>query len=799
MHSFKLLKLVSVQLLLLLIVAYSSLAQNAFENVTVHTPCEFGAYRLYSITALDSQRIIAVGSLGRLGYLNPKVRKWDWECLPTTATLRCVAVVEGAIWIVADAGQCWMKPAERAPWQRVPVPVSEAFTGIAGTHQVLVATTVTGKILLKRGTGDWEVAHEVGDFRCGLPSVRGKLISVPSYEGRVARSEDGGISWTVSQVSNYKLRASLIYSDSLVYVAGSAGRVFRSADSGKSYEEYALLPVTNVNSNDENETEDTFWSISRGSNGDILACGNMWIKRFYKLNYQAVYRGFDLGRQWSKSVLSERPDSLTVDVAATPAIGVVMLDSLNGVCITSTNLFNATGVHTTSDGGQTFELTDFWYPGALLKPSSVAGKWSAQNVVNSFVVHESDSSVLVVESYTNFENLDSLVPSSILVRYTQRDGRLVATDTLTRFQDSFTRLAINGNKMAAYYSKKGFALSNDYGRTWSYKTGINNHQYLGTTFQLLHINESDVLSVSQVVSSFPPPWGYNVPLISSDGGENWRIPEFDYQDGHVYGCFGAEQLIDGRILVNVVDLLSSNIGYQEMGVIDNKGNLTLLAPFPPSVRENSRMQPLLICHADTIQALVSQQWTTGSTEVNAIKRATYVPETRSWTLDSTYWYRGGKLMPPRVENWKNRNRNGNLVSSVSTMDKVYTSSDGGITWIEHPTIVNSVDTKPTSTTEFQGQILITAGARLLYSVNVKNNTVAVHENPTFPVHSSQNSPCSEGAGRAAVYNILGQKMHEFTFSELSELHSILNASSWMAISIVHISQPCGETTLLISF
>ncbi|NQW29942.1 MAG: hypothetical protein HQ472_05465 [Ignavibacteria bacterium] len=785
-------------LVLLIFLAGSTvgISQDLPQRLTVLTPCEHGAYRLYSLCAVDSQNIVAVGSLGRVGILNIFTGSWNWECLPVNFTLRHVQKINNELWTVGEGGTIWRKNIGTGDWRYVAPPDGSNLTGIVGVDDGIVVTTDSGKFFHWTSLTDtWSLTAQQDGFRSGTPSGKGNTVVVPSFDGRVARSVDGGITWTFQKVSEFKLRAALVLTDSVLFVAGSGGRVFRSSDTGATFEEYALLPISTADLNDENETTDTFWSLTKGTGNQVFACGRMWIEMQSKQNYQAVYRGKNEGTSWSNSKLSEWFELLDHEVYASPAIGAVMLDSAHGVCVTSSDLHNSIGVHVTVNGGDLWTPKAVWYAGALLVESDITPQLSGRNVINSDVGVSSDSGLFVLESYSDFGILMGSTGYSKLIKLSGWQNNVMKRDTIAILPGSFTRLSVDGAKMAVFGGGRSYAISSDSGRSWTTFDSVDGFQEAGQLTTVMFGDGNSIFTKAQVISTPMHSWGYTIPLLSSDFGKTWRIPEYNYKVDYVYGAFKSNKLSNGSIAMNVLMLPSPTEAYQEMVTIDQQGLMKFLPPLPPDFREKSRKQPVLIVHDETIVAIASQQWNVNGKEVNALKRITFKPESGTWQIDSTFWFLYNKIQAPKIASWKYSNRSGNSISMINNFSEVYASSDGGINWHFIPKILTSYDANIDAALVIGNRCIVSGGSRLLYSFGINDVTSHAVEPSDIRKHQFPIELCSELGGSFRIFSVLGQLLREGSFLEYSELEGQIQSMGSNQLLVIEVLQKCGRTVL----
>ncbi|NQW29944.1 MAG: hypothetical protein HQ472_05475 [Ignavibacteria bacterium] len=745
---------------------------------------------------VDAHNIVAVGTLGRIGVFNIFSGVWNWECLPVNFTLRHVVKINDMLWTVGDVGNIWRRRLPSGGWENVVAPDNGNFTGISGVEDGIIATTEDGKIYHQSmQTSAWKLLEHISGFRCGEPSSNGAITIVPAYDGRVARSSDNGKTWVVAKVTGYKLRTALVFSDSIVFVGGSAGRVFRSSDSGASFEEYALLPISKESGNEDNETEDTFWSLKRGWQDQILACGRMWIKRQFNENYQAVYTGNSVGTVWSKHSLSERIDSLDFSVFASPAIGAVMLDSNNGVCITSSNLHNSIGIHITTDAGKTWAQKQAWFAGLAFGKLDSTNRKSGFNVSITDATVSTDSAMFAIENRASFALPAGYMGNSLLVRYSQLKPNDTKRDTIGILPGIFTRLSMKGNRIAVFGANQEYAISSDLGRTWTKFDSITSFSETGAISRMLFRDNGELFALAAVVAKPAHSWGFNIPLFSSDGGKSWRVPEYNYQQGYTYGAFNFNELLNGNIVMNTLVQPTPAEAFQKLVQIDSKGVMDFLPSMPPQFEDLSRMQPVMISDGDKIIAIASQQWNVNGIEVNAMKRITYHPQTATWNVDSTYWRLNNTVLPPRTENWKYSNRIGKTIHVISQNSEMYTSVDDGINWQFIPKIVVSYDAEIDAVVTIGSRYLASGGCRLLYSFVVNDITSAVDEPSEPGVHRSLNDLCSHLGGSYRIYGVLGQILGEGNFLEVSELEGQLRAIRSNQLFMVEVLQECGRTIM----
>lgn len=252
---------------------------------------------LYGITLMGEQRLIAVGSKGKIWERTADV--WAPVASPIKTTLqdidawdakRAVAVGdEGEIIATEDGGKTWT--VSSAPKSKIANKLLRVRTGSDG---VAWAVGEAGAVLNSNDYGKtWVRAHDEEDLAWNGVSVHGRHVWIVGEFGNVHFSADGGASWTKRKAPvEGSLMAVTFKDDAFGIAVGVDGTILATSDGGASW--------VARESNTKEHFYDVIWDGERwaavGDKGILVtsdAKGGVW----------TVVDGKDNDRRWHTRIL----------------------------------------------------------------------------------------------------------------------------------------------------------------------------------------------------------------------------------------------------------------------------------------------------------------------------------------------------------------------------------------------------------------------------------------------------------------------------------------------------------------
>lgn len=209
---------------------------------------------LYSVFFIDSLNGWAVGEVGLIAHTTDGGDYWSYSYLPNKKDLTSIVFTNS---------------------------VSGWITGANNNWQGIILASTDGGI-------SWNMQFSTSnvDPMLYIFALNNQQLWACSNYGKILKSFDGGLHWTVTQTSPRFSLDSIFFIDDLVgYVVGHVGRIFRTSDGGNNWEQvgraatYAdLKAIEMVNENIGWSVGVSDWAI--GINGTILKTdngGQTWI------------------------------------------------------------------------------------------------------------------------------------------------------------------------------------------------------------------------------------------------------------------------------------------------------------------------------------------------------------------------------------------------------------------------------------------------------------------------------------------------------------------------------------------
>lgn len=198
----------------------------------------------YGITAAAEDRLLAVGSGGKILRIDPASRQVERVPVPSGQTLqdiatwdatRAVAVGnDGVILVSADGGASWQQVAD-VPRSEVANKLTRIETGADG---IAIASGEMGALLMTRDYGaTWSRLRDEEDLAWNDVALIGasRVVVVGEF-GRILTSDDGGASWTETPapVASSLMAVAFRDADHGVTV-GLEGVVLETRDGGRNW------------------------------------------------------------------------------------------------------------------------------------------------------------------------------------------------------------------------------------------------------------------------------------------------------------------------------------------------------------------------------------------------------------------------------------------------------------------------------------------------------------------------------------------------------------------------------------
>ena len=267
--------------------------------------------------ARAGKRIVAVGDYGIVILSDDGKSFRQAKSVPTRSVLTSVfftddrrgwaAGHDGTVIASGDGGETWQVLREERGKERALLSVwfENAQHGFAvGQFGLVVETEDGGKSWKERRLVD---AGEAGERHLlQIFATAGGLVFVAAEGGGIFRSGDSGRSWQLIQTDNKgSFWTGLALADGSLLVAGMRGHVYRSSDAGLSWKE---VPST---------TQDSLTGIAQGNDGSVRLAGMAG----------TILTSKDQGRSFVASV---RPDRVNLTAIADGMAGELLF-SLAGV------------------------------------------------------------------------------------------------------------------------------------------------------------------------------------------------------------------------------------------------------------------------------------------------------------------------------------------------------------------------------------------------------------------------------------------------------------------------------------
>lgn len=186
------------------------------------------------------ERLWIVGQNGALLSSSDAGAHWVREELPGRRNLQSIAVSDlGRQVVVGNQGRLWTRQ-DAEPWQTMELPVSELAGKLLSVSFLDGHFWAVGEMgTLFRGDADaahWEPMGSDDDvaFNSIRAGVDGDLWITAEF-GRLRRSRDGGLTWTVQEMGSESLRA-LVFEGRTGVAVGNRGQAFISYDAGDSWQ-----------------------------------------------------------------------------------------------------------------------------------------------------------------------------------------------------------------------------------------------------------------------------------------------------------------------------------------------------------------------------------------------------------------------------------------------------------------------------------------------------------------------------------------------------------------------------------
>jgi len=280
---------------------------------------------LLSIAARDDTSAWAAGAGGTLLRTADGGRTWAAQGIPTTADLQKVVLVGArSLWVVgggeilksSDDGASWQHQYSGGSWASISA-VNEQVAWVAGDFSIM--RTGDG------GTTWVTVEAEPKGRWSSVAAISADVAWLLSGSGRVYRTEDGGLHWTLqAALSSFGFASAIVALDAnTAWVAGGiigdgrsdrAGLVMTTRDAGVTWKEVHVTEIPALLSLMA-ESADRAWAVGPGF----------------------VAQTFDSGDNWQ----------LRVSGSTDRLVGVAAVDEQNAWAVE----MNAGGILRTTDGG----------------------------------------------------------------------------------------------------------------------------------------------------------------------------------------------------------------------------------------------------------------------------------------------------------------------------------------------------------------------------------------------------------------------------------------------------------------
>ncbi|UTW08923.1 WD40/YVTN/BNR-like repeat-containing protein [Pseudomonas benzenivorans] len=190
--------------------------------------------------AVLGERLWVVGQNGALLSSLDAGASWTREELPARSNLQSIAVSDkGRQVVVGNQGRLWTRLGSE-PWQSQGLVVSDLAGKLLSISFIDGHFWAVGEMgALFRGDADaahWE-AMGVGEdvtFNSIRAGVEGDLWITAEF-GRLLRSRDGGVTWSIQELGSESLRA-LVFDDHTGIAVGNQGQAFISTDGGDTWQ-----------------------------------------------------------------------------------------------------------------------------------------------------------------------------------------------------------------------------------------------------------------------------------------------------------------------------------------------------------------------------------------------------------------------------------------------------------------------------------------------------------------------------------------------------------------------------------
>ncbi|NQW29878.1 MAG: hypothetical protein HQ472_05140 [Ignavibacteria bacterium] len=655
-------------------------------------PCKYGARYLMAAEKLDSIHVIAGGGFGRVGTYDYRSMTWEWECLPVQFEITSILVTEVDVWAAGEGGNVWRRPKNANIWESINAPVSSSISGVQAHPDGIVVATTDGKILvLSSATNEWRVVQNKSDFVCGSLSMKGDVIAVPGQHGKSMFSRDAGKTWFdgPAPLDTMHITSALVVSDSVVLLCGALGRVFRSIDSAKTWDQvYHLIPPTPYPYADGVERDDTFRKLSMDSSGRIYVCGNLWKKESDNAYFQIVAKSVNGGAFWNKALLTDKlvDGNYQSLYPATPAIGVVMLNDTDGVVFCGSQ-FNGQNIaiHHTRNGGESWRFQDVQSAIGNFEIDSLGTFRSFKNEWRGAI--KSDEGSFLVLNTRVVGQFDTPVSCSVL-RLSNVAEVNCQEDTLATFETGYTVLNKQGNILFLSGSSNDnhYATSSDAGSSWQEQTvRIDNFkvEYVGT---LIRTN-SGLLAAATSSSDFSSSrWGFFAPLISTDNGTTWVLPKIDYKDSIIYRLIGIDKLENGKVLLRVSLLNKQRTQTNripdtlEVFELFDDGSVSILPRVPVVVRTFLPHTGYDLHLKNQIAYMLGTRGSTNLFDPVVNYFCSFNADSSAWSAERMKWSLNGKPVDPGSLLVQQVDRNEERTLMLYQYSLLFTSTDGCKNW-----------------------------------------------------------------------------------------------------------------------
>ena len=235
----------SLVILILWITCGYATAQSPHLWRTVNLHPENG--RLNSVDLDSSGLAVAVGENGLVEVSNDTGSHWSTVSIPVKSTLNAVTMIEPITIVAAGDSGYVLRSTNGQNWTAFQIDPNERFTGLSSDlygNVYLVSESGVVRKSSDKGVTWTKKGPKFGQSLLAVKSPSSSIVIVSGTKGLEAHSIDGGLNWKVDTLTSVNLGHIAVAGTSAWYVAGEKWSLFRSSDTGQSWQKIVVVADT---------------------------------------------------------------------------------------------------------------------------------------------------------------------------------------------------------------------------------------------------------------------------------------------------------------------------------------------------------------------------------------------------------------------------------------------------------------------------------------------------------------------------------------------------------------------------